>query len=710
MSASRTTVLLTVLLATSATCHARDFRAGPYDGAPQGVARQLLADHGAALGVPAGMDMEVGDTERWRGRTVVRLQQHHRGVPVRGRGARIKIDGDGRVSWADVDVRDGLTVGVVPGVDAVTAAQVVLDHLGVIPVVVPEPLLEVLPTGDGRLVYTVLVSTAAPMRSWKVTLDAATAAVLDVTDLRREAQGNVYIYSPAHGDPAEVTLTDLTGDLDVMSGSYALVQSVVFDGDTASYDHLATADEQGDFLFEPELYSNADPFVEVHAYHHVTELSHFFEDVHGHAFGGAMQVLTNYRDEEGTGYDNAFFTQDMMGNDVIAFGDGTYDFGYDAGVIAHEFGHAIVQARTDMLQDWMIHDEYGQNNAPNGIHEGMADYWAGSYQDQSLVSSYIPIGRDLDNDSVCPDDLTGESHDDGEIVGAAAWDVYQQVGKDATDAIVYGGLGLVSDAPTFAELAEAFIEAAGDLEADGDITADDLAAIEAAMEERGMLACGRSLPIDTDEPFHYDIGLMWGMTELDDEWCDRMRDAGMAFPPSFQFALTTPPAEEGVVEEVVLSVEMTPVTGAEFDEDDLIYTWFLRGGDLVRFDYELVETGGGHEIETPVGLEYDLELTDEPETITLSLDDEAIELLPETTYYLALLHQNCRAASMTVTAEMTLADPAGDDDDSATPADDDQEDDGGCGCRQSGPAVEPLLGAALCVAMLLLLGARRRSL
>ena len=491
MNLLRTLALVLPVMTVATPALGLEFRAGPYPGAPAQAAGQFLVEHGVALGVTAEMELAVVDAKPWRGRTIVHLRQQHRGVPVRGGDVRIKVDGEGRVTWAGAVVHDGLTADVVPAVDAATAARTAADHLGVTPMATPSPVLGVVPNGAGALVHTVHISTGAPIRSWEVTLDAMTGAVLDVTDLRRDALGNVYVYSPAHGDPTEVTLTDLTGDLDVMSGTYALVQSVVFEDDSASYEHLALADEQGDFLFEPELYSNADPFVEVHAYHHVTELSHFFEDVHGHSFDGVMQVLTNYRDEEGTGYDNAFFTQDMMGNDVIAFGDGTYDFGYDAGVIAHEFGHAIVQARTDMLQDWMIHDEYGQNNAPNGIHEGMADYWAGSYQDQSLVSSYIPIGRDLDNDSVCPDDLTGESHDDGEIVGAAAWDIYQQVGKEASDAIVYGGLGLVSAAPTFAELAEAFIEAAGDLQSDGDITADDLAAIEVAMEERVMLACGR---------------------------------------------------------------------------------------------------------------------------------------------------------------------------------------------------------------------------
>ena len=421
---------------------------------------------------------------------------------------------------------------------------------------------------------------------------------------------------------------------------------------------------------------------------------------HGHPFDGATLVTTNYVYEDGSGYDNAFYTTDISGNQILCFGQGTFDFAYDAGVIAHEFGHSVIQTTTNMLMDWIIYDEYGANNAPNGIHEGLADYWAGTYQGRSEVSSWVPVGRDMDNDHVCPDDLTGESHDDGMIVGAAAWDIYLQVGKEAADDIVYGALLLVSQAPTFAELAEAMIEAASDLEEDGEITGEDLEAIQASLDDRGMLVCGRSLPIDPDEPFEYELGLFMGMQELDEEWCDRMREMGVNFMPAFQFSLTTPPAADGVLEELEISIDMDRYDGGSFGEAELLYTFMIREGEMVTVDFETIETPGGYEMETPIPGESDRQLDDNPDEIVITLEDEDIELLSDTTYYMTLLHRNCAAADMTLEVEFTIAAP---------PADDDDEDDegDGCSCRLSGgpPAVPVAAGLGLA---LLGLALRRR--
>ena len=669
---------------------------------PEEAALFALDEVGPTLGLPSGtVAWTHRRTATWRGRTLVRVHQVHGGVPVLGGGAVVKLDRRGHVTLVNASAHAGLRVSTAPRVGADIAIHAAREALGDRGKAQAVAALAVQPdAGGGTLVYRVQLSGRGGLDSWMVTVDASTGAVREVTDLRREAQGNVYEISPALGDPVEVTLTDLIGDMDVMSGSYARVRSMVVDGLDVSNAHLAQADENGDFLYEPESHTTEDPFVEVHAYHHVTALGHYFEDVHGHPFDGAVLVTTNYVYEDGSGYDNAFYTTDISGNQILCFGQGTFDFAYDAGVIAHEFGHSVVQTTTDMLMDWIIYDEYGANNAPNGIHEGLADYWAGTYQGRSEVSSWVPVGRDMDNDHVCPDDLTGESHDDGMIVGAAAWDIYLRVGKEAADDIVYGALLLVSQAPTFAELAEAMIEAAGDLEQDGEITADDLEAIQASLEDRGMLVCGRSLPIDPDEPLEVELGLFMGMQELDEEWCDRIREMGVNFMPAFQFALTTPPAEEGVLEELELSIDMDRYDGGSFGENELLYSFMIREGEMVTVDFQTIETPGGYEMETPIPGESDRQLDENPDEVVITVDDEDIELLSDTTYYMTLLHKNCAAVDMTLEVDFTIA---------ATPSDDDDDDEGdGCSCRLSGGPRASAVGAGLGFA-LMALAMRRRS-
>ncbi len=677
----------------------RGIRLDPGSGTPAEIALRAVAEMGPDLGIDAGVaGWAPGRTTEWRGRTLVRLHQVHGGIPVLGGRAQVKLDRGGRVSLISASAHGGLSVSPVPATSHAAAIETGSTALGRPADMQATAALAVQPDASGgSLVYRVHLSRTTRPEAWMVTVDAMSGAIREVTDLRRQAQGFVFMYSPAHGDEVEVTLTDLVGDMDVMSGSYALVRSMVVDDGAVSDTYLAQADENGDFLYEPEFNSTEDAFAEVQAYHHVTALSHYFEDTHGHEFDGPAIVTTNYIYEDGSPYDNAFYSTDISGNQLLSFGQGSWDYAYDAGVVAHEFGHSIIQTTTDMLMDWVIYDEYGANNAPNGIHEGLADYWAGSYQGQSEVSSHIPIGRDLDNDKTCPDDLTGESHDDGEIVGASAWDIHELVGKEAADQIVYGALLLVSQAPTFAELAEMMLEAAGELEEDGEITAEDLAAIEASLEDRGMLLCGRSLPIDPDEPFEVELGLFMGMTELDDEWCDRVREMGFSFMPPFQYSLTTPPADEGVLEELEISIDMDRFDGGSFKEGELLYTFMIREGEMVTVDFETIETPNGYEMEVPVPGESDRELDENPDEIVITLEDEDIGLASDTTYYLTLLHKNCAAVDMTLEVEFDLAAPA---------ADDDEGD--GCSCRLAGGPHPTAIAVGLGLATLGLALRRRR--
>jgi len=681
----------------------RGFRAGPYPGEPGEAAQRFLAEHGRDLRVP---DLQWAErrVQPWRGRTLVRLQQMHSGVPVADSAAVVKLDRDVRVTLANVAGHTGLTVAVVPTLDAAAAARAAMAAVDFTPQAAPAPRLVVLPgPRGGALAYRVRLSSDAPIRSVRVTVDAHTGAVLHVTDLRREASGWVYETSP-EGDPhVEVELLDLTGDMDVMVGAYAQVSSVVFPDGVYGTDHLAVADGEGDFFFEPADPADDDPFVEVMAYYHVNEVAKYFESVHGHEYSGSALVTTNYREEDGGTYDNAYYTQDMTGNTLLVFGQGWRDFAYDASVVSHEFGHSIVQETTDMVLDFLVFDDYGWNNAPGGIHEGIADYWAGSYVGDSAIGDYVGVGRDMVNDLTCPDDLEGESHADGEIVGAAAWDIQLLVGKEAADAIVYGGLSTVSTSPSFAELAEMMSAAARDLVADGDITEADADAIDAALEARGMPLCGRALPMALGEAFEFDVTFMFPMNDLPDYMCELMHEVGMHWPPMFQWHVTTPPAADGELERLEIDFDIERMDGQAFDDDDLDYAIYVRLGEPVTFEYELIDTGMGFALDSPIPDGFDLDFTGNPNWFEFEADDEELPLAPDTTIYIAMVHQNCASTHLTITPEAIVAEPADDDD---VADDDDDDDDDGCGCRQDVAPHQPLVGAAVLL-MFTLAGARR---
>ena len=662
----------------------RGFVAGPYAGDPARAARAFLDEHAAMLPGAGGSDWSTQRLVPMRNHTAVHLQQQYCGLPVIGGEAMLKVGRDGTVEMITVSYRPGITVDTTPAVPAQQAVATALATLQRTAAGTPVPRLQILPDRNGgRLVYRLLLSTRAPVDSWRITVDANTGEVLEHMDLKRSASGWAFEQNPDFADEIEVELTDLAGDASVLDGTYAVVQSTVFDGENQGTEHLAVADEEGDFFYLPVDPAVDDPFVEVQAYYHVTKISRFFEDELGHEFSGPALVTTNYRSEDAGTYDNAYYTPDMMGNTTLTFGQGaSYDYAYDADVVVHEFGHAVIQERTNMVMDFITYDDYGWNNAPGGIHEGLADYWACSTHDDPVVGEYT-ISRTLDNDHTCPEDLTGEVHDDGEFVGATAWDIYQAVGKESADVIVYGALGLVTSAPSFAELGEAMSEVAADLVDDGILTTADAEAIDGIIQDRGMARCGRSLPMEDGVAFEYDVVHVMGMPELPAELCQMGRDMGIVFATQYQFALATPPADQGPVEGIELQMEVSSLAGPTLGEDDLMYTFFVREGELVTFDYLSVEVQGGFELQVPSGDEFDVEFPDEPLTITLTADD--IELKSDTTYYFGMTHMNCPAVRLTLTPQLTLGDPPADDDDDDDDAlDDDDTDDGGdCSCSSA---------------------------
>ena len=71
-----------------------------------------------------------------------------------------------------------------------------------------------------------------------------------------------------------------------------------------------------------------------------------------------------------------------------------------------EEGRAV-DARTSELGGALaIFDQWGANVGPSAIHEGMADYWAGTTIGNALVGEYglgrLGQPRDMDNTLTCP--------------------------------------------------------------------------------------------------------------------------------------------------------------------------------------------------------------------------------------------------------------------------------------------------------------------
>ena len=633
----------------------------------------------------------------WHGGEAVHVDQLHLGVPVLGAGGVVFRPAEGVEPGSRFHVVRGLSADVTDGLGGDRAVEIaraaVVGGEGM--QVWAEQI--VLPTPDGgRLVHRVQLGSVAPPAAWMVTVDSRTGNVLDVSDLIRRVLGYAYPENPVMTDLETVELTDLTGFESIMAGDYAQVWTVVYQGSDFGYEHLAIKDGDGNFFYEPEEGVNDDPFTEVNVYYHITELSHHFEDTHGHEFPHPATALTNYREWNNGTYDNAGYSPAPDGQHLLIFGQGDeVDFGYDGDVIAHEFGHAIVHDRTDLMHDALAtYDRYGANIAPGGIDEGMADYWACTIHGNPVQGEYISDDpRDLDNGRTCPEDVVGESHGDGRIVGGTTWEIRETLGAEAADALFYGALGLLSTTPSLEHYAHAIEDTARAMADDGDLPAEQVDEVIDILEDRGMYRCGRSVELQDGVPMTFGVGHLegYGMDDLSDAICESFRDDAIRFDSRFQWAVTLPGADQGQVFSLQLAFDIERQDGDDLEEDDLHYTIYARQDEMIEFEVEEVETTYvAMPLPVPRPEKYDeafggtlpgLVITDE--------SAEEIRLSPGATYYFSMVHMNCPATYVTVTPHIILFQEPG-------------EADGACRCTVNG--ARPWTGATALSALALAAG------
>ena len=94
----------------------------------------------------------------------------------------------------------------------------------------------------------------------------------------------------------------------------------------------------------------------------------------------------------------------------------------------HEFTHYVSGVAIDYNMGQAGMNSYGLTSFSGSIDEGMADYFACTENGDPVLgeASLVPYGsgRDLtDTSKVCPDDMAGEVHMDGEIMGSLAWTI-----------------------------------------------------------------------------------------------------------------------------------------------------------------------------------------------------------------------------------------------------------------------------------------------
>jgi len=185
--------------------------------------------------------------------------------------------------------------------------------------------------------------------------------------------------------------------------------------------------QDGKFLYTPD----SSHYDEVMVYFHITEMTSYLKSL-GVSLGTKPTTATvHYNDD-----DNSFYSPAKK---ELFFGDGGVPDSADADIVLHEFGHAIVDHLSGLEGGW--------GSQGSAMHEGYGDYVAASFFEDPEIgewdsSAYSDEGylRTLLNQKKFPDDLTHNGHEDGEIWSGTLWDLFQKLGKEVSDHLVYHSL------------------------------------------------------------------------------------------------------------------------------------------------------------------------------------------------------------------------------------------------------------------------------
>ena len=421
-----------------------------------------------------------GDGDR-----IVRFGQTHRGLPVVGRGATVRISAAGDTLMTAVDLATDLPATISPTTTASAAAKIALAderdaHL----------VIWTVRDGSTRLAWAVVpVMPMGVAAAPRVIVDATNGKILERRDMAVFAQAQVYKSNPIKTPTLSTEALALTPTGEHLTNEFVISKNCI-DNKTVTPVNLfgfktnmhtcdliqtATKNTDGNFVYTPSdtagaVASRSDDFSEVSMYYHASRAYAFFRGLQGDDTAQVivdkpLPVVANLQTPPGAlagnftkaadpntpldTFQNAFFSpaagglgeifQQLYGlsTGALWFGQGpSRDYAYDGDVVYHEFTHAVVDD-TLKLGAWHL-DAAGAVDAPGAMNEGLADYFSSAITGDPDVGEYaskdisptLDVIRTLANTDKCPDGIIGEVHADSTLFSGALWTARSSLAAD----------------------------------------------------------------------------------------------------------------------------------------------------------------------------------------------------------------------------------------------------------------------------------------
>ncbi|HSN97294.1 MAG TPA: hypothetical protein VLS89_03315 [Candidatus Nanopelagicales bacterium] len=647
---------LSALLATGAASAAewhvvRDAAAPAKAASPRAVAEGYLATAAQDLkieGVTLAFHKELA-ASAFR---TVRFGQTHAGLPVLGGGVAVRLGADGRPRVAVVGVARGLSVDPTPAFDEASAIAIAEAELGETLSVEPRVELAIQPLSDGagRLVYTVDVLQAS-LRARRYVIDAHQGKVVRWMPTNVHAVGRVYADSAqSANDTDDVTLNELVPSTPQrLSGWNGNLTVTNYSGGDPYQGTMTVEQSLGpssgeDFLYNPPANpsSSTDAIAQVSLYHHLTRAQEYFTNNLSVDMTPASWQLTAVANaiSPQQGYlDNAFFSQEGITGtyespNLIAIGQGSQiDFAVDSDVFIHEFGHYVSHNAIGYNAGQFAFGPYGLTPWGGGIDEGISDYFACTMNGDALLgeTSLAEYARDLANTAKrCPDDVVGQVHSDGEIIGSLGWTLRDAFGIVRGDELVWGAMTLLMQDTTLGDFAKGLQETADSLVTQGQMTAQERTQLDSFIAQRGLDDCDNVLEVSPTKPrstisMGLDfLGSFFGAS------CGQAQQFGIGLHSMFHFRVTPEPGDTSLRFEV----DFEPFGGGALN-----WGIHVRAGEAVQISDETI---------LPINATWRVENLNGT-TGELVIDANSTPPFdPNQTYYMVIGDQSCPPSRMTV--------------------------------------------------------------
>ncbi len=475
----------------------------------EAAARTFLTNNAQTLGVsPDHLKLARADfvNHRW----YVSFQQMKEEIPVLFSEIELRIFENGNVMALGVDFYPQIDISLTPVISYSAAKTIAVNFLNFDAAkdrVSGNGQLFILPrridqTIEYHLVYQVDVLTKNPVGNYIVMVDAHSGEIIwrhnRVRNIDVTVSGEVQEVLPS--DPfVENAMADqyvTIGNQQLTTDSAGVVSrtlildtpySVKLEGPWVNVNRQDGPDAEISGTLNPGLDlalkwddSNSHP-AERDAFFHVNIVHNFIItlDTNFTGVNYSMPCAININDNC-----NAFW--DGVGINFFIEGGGCPNTGQMPSVVYHEYGHGINDRH------------YIQAGSPFGMingatHEGMADVTAAMIEDVPNVGrGFFGTGstlRHLDNTNRFPDDVVGEVHADGLIIGGAFWDLRVATSLETVRFLHhFARYGTPDDPNTGIAFSEWFVEVLVADDDDGDLSngTPNFAAINDAFSAHGI--------------------------------------------------------------------------------------------------------------------------------------------------------------------------------------------------------------------------------